>query len=87
MSNHSKYDLRRVDTVNLFATWGVVIIFLVLAIASQGFVAGLGDMGKSLAVGVWQQVFIFEIQSVYQIPAVRSYSAYRHDGILPDLRV
>jgi methyl-accepting chemotaxis protein len=52
MSNHSKYDLRRVDTVNLFATWGVVIIFVVLAIASQGFVAGLGDMGKSLAVGV-----------------------------------
>lgn len=52
VGNNSSYDLGRVDKVNLFATWSVVAIFVMLTIMTQGFANGLGDMGKSLVVGV-----------------------------------
>jgi len=46
------YDLKRVDMVNLIATWSVAFIFILLNITTVGFSSGLGDMAKSLAVGV-----------------------------------
>jgi len=47
----SSYDLKRVDAVNLIAIWCVVVVYIALTIISHGFVDGLVDIVKSLAVG------------------------------------
>ena len=50
--SYTGYDLKRVDTVNLIATWSVAFVFILLNFTTDGFASGLGDMAKSLAVGL-----------------------------------
>lgn len=49
--NHTAYDIKRVDTLNLIATWSIVGIFIFLSIIELGFSGGLGNILKCLAVG------------------------------------
>lgn len=49
--NHTAYDIKRVDTLNLIATWSIVAIFIFLSIIELGFSGGLGNILKCLAVG------------------------------------
>ena len=56
--SYTGYDLKRVDTVNLIATWSVAFVFILLNFTTDGFASGY-DMAKSLAVGLWPQGFIF----------------------------
>lgn len=56
--NHTTYDLKRVDTVNLLAVWGVVAVFIVLT-ATSGMSDRNTDILKSLAVGILATALYF----------------------------